>query len=457
MISAIMRVFKDKTFLNNLWVLALPITIQSFITSSLNLVDNVMVGKLGEEAIASVGLANQFIFIFSLCIMGVNAGASVFMAQYWGKKDIVNIKKVLGLDLSVGMVVSILFTIGCLIFPESIMSILSNDPNVIVLGSGYLKIVGISCLFVNFTQGFSSALRSTGQVKVPMYASLIGVGTNAVLNWIFIFGKLGMPAMGVYGAALATMLARLVEMIYIVSYVYISKNIVSSRLKELFNFDSNFVKVYFKTSWSVIVNELIWSVGLAAYSVAYARIGTNAVATMQIANTLNNMFTVLLVGMATATAIMIGNKIGANEEDEARRYASNVGILTPIVSIIMAIGIWVLAPQILKMFNVTPSTYQDTLDVLRIMAVFLPIKAFNMVMIVGVFRGGGDTTYSMLVQAGTIWLYSVPLTFIAATVFALPIQIVFFLLSTEECIKIIFELIRLKNGKWLKNVIGEVA
>ncbi|MGL6173871.1 MAG: MATE family efflux transporter [Cellulosilyticaceae bacterium] len=457
MINAIMRVCRDKTFLKNLWVLALPITIQSFITSSLNLVDNVMVGKLGEEAIASVGLANQFIFIFSLCIIGVNAGASVFMAQYWGKKDIVSIKKVLGLDLSVGMVVSVLFGAGCLIFPEFIMGILSNDSNVVTLGSGYLKIVGISCLFVNFTQGFSSALRSTGQVKVPMYASLIGVATNAILNWIFIFGKLGMPVMGVYGAALATMLARLIEMIYIVSYVYISKNIVASRLKELFSFDSNFVKIYFKTSWSVIVNELVWSVGLAAYSVAYARIGTNAVATMQIANTLNNMFTVLLVGMATATAIMIGNKIGANKEEEARRYAGNVGLLTPIVSIIMAIGIWVLAPQILKMFNVTPSTYQDTLDVLRIMAVFLPIKAFNMVMIVGVFRGGGDTTYSMLVQAGTIWLYSVPLTFIAATIFVLPIQVVFFLLSTEECIKIVFELIRLKNGKWLKNVIGEVA
>lgn len=457
MISAIKRVFRDKTFLKNLWVLALPITIQSFITSSLNLVDNVMVGKLGEEAIASVGLANQFIFIFSLCIMGVNAGASVFMAQYWGKKDTVNIKKILGLDLSVGLVVSLLFGGGCLIFPEFIMNILSNDPKVVALGSGYLKIVGISCLFVNFTQGFSSALRSTGQVKVPMYASLIGVGINAILNWIFIFGKLGMPVMGVYGAALATMLARLVEMIYIVSYVYISKNIISSRLKELFNFDSNFVKVYFKTSWSVIVNELVWSVGLAAYSVAYAKIGTNAVATMQIANTLNNMFTVLLVGMATATAIMIGNKIGANQEEEARACASNIGVLTPLVSILMAVGIWVLAPQILKMFNVTPTTYQDTLEVLRLMAVFLPIKAFNMVMIVGVFRGGGDTTYSMLVQAGTIWLYSVPIAFIATTVFGLPIQVVFLLISTEECIKIIFELIRLKNGKWLKNVIEEVA
>lgn len=451
------KVFKDKDFLRSLWILALPIAIQSFITSSLNLVDNVMVGKLGEQAIASVGLANQFIFIFSLCIMGVNAGASVFMAQYWGKKDIKNIKKVLGLDITVGFVVSILFASICLFVPEVIMNILSKDPEVVQLGCGYLRIVAISCIFNNFTQAFSSALRSTEQVKVPMYASLIGVGSNAILNWIFIFGKFGMPAMGVQGAALATMLARLIEMIYIIGYVYITKNIVASNKKELFSFDKPFVKTYFKTSWSVIANELIFSVGLAAYSVAYARIGTNAVATMQIANTLNNMFTVLLVGMATATAIMIGNKIGANEEDEARKCATNVGILTPLVSIAMGIAIWVLAPQIIKLFNVTPGTYQDTLGILRLMAIFLPIRAFNMVMIVGVFRGGGDTTYSMLVQGLTIWLYSVPIAFFAATVLALPIQAVFFLVSTEECIKIIFELTRLKSGKWIKNVIEEAA
>ncbi|MEG1000368.1 MAG: MATE family efflux transporter [Cellulosilyticaceae bacterium] len=451
------RVFKDKAFLKSLWVLALPIALQSFITSSLNLIDNVMVGKLGEQAIASVGLANQFIFIFSLCIMGVNAGASVFMAQYWGRKDMPSIKKVLGLDITVGFVVSMLFGLICMFTPEIVMEILSKDQDVINLGIGYLRIVGISCIFTNFTQAYSSALRSTEQVKVPMYASLIGVMVNAVLNWVFIFGKLGAPEMGVYGAALATTIARLVEMLFIVGYVYMSKNKVASSLKELFSFDKSFVKVYFKTSWSVIANELIWSVGLAAYSTAYARISTNAVATMQIANTLNNVFTVLLVGMAVGTAIMIGNKIGAGEEEEARNCATNTGILTPMVSIVVAVAIWVLAPVVLKPFNVTQETYQDTIQVLRIMALFFPIKAFNMVMIVGVFRGGGDTTYSMLVQAGTVWLYSVPIAFIAVTVFALPVQAVFFLISTEECVKIIFELTRLKSGKWLKNVIEGVA
>lgn len=450
------NVLKNKAFLRSLLILALPITLQSFITSSLNLVDNVMVGRLGEEAIAAVGLANQYIFIFTLCIMGINAGASVFMSQYWGKRDLKSIKKVLGLDMSVGLVASLIFGLAAFFLATPIMRILSQDAGVIKLGAGYLQIVAISCLFTNFTQAYSSALRSTEQVKVPMYASLTGVLANAILNWIFIFGAFGIPAMGVYGAALATAMARLIEMIYIVGYTYFSKNKVWSHLKELFSFDTQFVKTYFKTSWSVIINELIWSLGMAAYSIAYARIGTNAVATMQIATTLNNIFTVLLMGMATATAIMIGTRIGAGKQEDAKECASNVGMLTPIIATVIGVIIWFSAPVVLKPFNVTPETFADTLIVLRIMAVFLPIRAFNMVMIVGVFRGGGDTTYSMLVQAGTVWFYSVPLAFIGANFLNIPIYGVYLLICTEECIKIIFEISRLKSGKWIKNLVDRV-
>lgn len=447
------KVFQDKQFLKSLWVLALPITLQSFITSSLNLIDNVMVGKLGEASIASVGLANQYIFIFSLCLMGINAGASVFMAQYWGKKDIKSIKRILGLDMNIGLVVSALFALAAFLIPEQIMSVLSKDQAVIELGAGYLRIVAISCVFTNFTQVFSAGLRSTEQVKVPMYASLIGVLTNAVFNWIFIFGKFGIPVMGVYGAALATTIARVVEMTYIVGYVYFTKNMVAAKLKELYSFNMDLVKTYFKTSWSVIANELIFSIGMTAFSMAYARIGTNAVATMQIATTLNNIFTVLLMGMAAATAIMIGNKIGADEVGEAKKVARNTGLLTPVISAVLGVAIWILAPMVLRPFNVGPETYVDTLIVLRMMAVFLPIRAFNMVMIVGVFRGGGDTLYSMLVQAGTLWLYAVPLAFIGATTLGMSVIYVYLLVCSEECVKIVFELKRLKSGKWIHNII----
>ena len=178
-----MGILRDKKFIKTMLTLAIPITIQSFITSSLNLVDNLMIGKLGEEAIAAVGLANQYFFIFMLCLSGINAGASVFMSQYWGKRDVKSIKKVLGLDLTIGFIASLLFGIGAFFLSDSIMSILSKDPSVIELGGMYLRVIAISYLITNVTQAYSSALRSTEQPKVTMYASLIGVLSNAFLNF----------------------------------------------------------------------------------------------------------------------------------------------------------------------------------------------------------------------------------------------------------------------------------
>lgn len=449
------RILKDKVFITTMLTLALPITFQNFITSSLNLVDNLMVGRLGEEAIAAVGLANQYFFIFMLCLSGINAGASVFMSQYWGKKDIISIKKVLGLDITIGFVASLVFGGAAFMFAKPIMSLLSKDIKVIELGAIYLEIVSISFIFTNFTQGLSSALRSSEQPKIPMYASLLGIVCNAFLNWVFIFGNLGVKPMGVAGAALATSIARTLEMIYIIFMVYFKNNIVSSKVKELLSFDMKFVKVYFNTATSVIVNELLWALGLTAYSIAYAQIGTSAVATMQIATTLNNMFMVFCIGLASATAIMIGNKIGANEEDIAIDYSNKIGSVAPLVGLLVGVIVWVLAPQIVRPFNVGNETFKDTVTVLRVMALISPIRSYNVVMIVGIFRGGGDTLYSTLVQLGTVWFYAVPIAFLGASVLTLSIVGVYVLICTEEFIKIAFERNRLKSGKWIRNVVGE--
>ena len=448
-------ILNDKKFLKSLWVLAVPIVIQNFIMSSLNLVDNLMIGNLGEEAIAAVGLANQYFFVFMLCITGITAGASIFMAQYWGKKDTEKIKTVLGLSLVIGFVASILFAAGAFFIPETIMGVLSQDPVVIDLGIDYLQMAAISYLITNITMAYSAALRSTEQPSIPMFASILGVIVNAFLNWVFIFGNLGAPEMGVMGAALATTIARVVEMAYILVMVYAKKNNVAANIKELLSFDMSFVKTYFKTSWSVIANELIWSVGMMAYSIAYARIGTQAVASMQIATTIINLFMVIGIGIAVAACIMIGNKIGADEEEEAKDYAIKIGILSPIVGAIIGLGLWIFAPLAVTPFNISAETAASTILVLRLIAIFTPIRTFNVVMIIGVLRGGGDTTFSMMVQAGTVWLYSVPGAFIGATVLGLPLIGVYFIICTEEFIKLFFEIYRLKSGKWIRNVIKD--
>ena len=447
------KVFQDKAFMKTMLMLAIPITLQSFITSSLNLIDTMMVGSLQEAAISAVGLANKYMFIFTLCIMGINAGANVFMSQFWGQGDAKSIKTFLGVDLIIGLGAAMIF--GGLAFfgPHHIMKVMSKDPEVIALGIKYLKIVAVSCIFVSFTQGYSTALRSTEQTRLPMFGSLLGVGLNIILNWVFIFGKFGAPAMGVEGAALATMIARLIEMLFIIVIVYVSKNKIAAKLKEMASFKGATFASYFKTSWSVIVNELIFACGSAAYSVAYARISTNASATMQISGTIIDMFFIFLTGVGTASAIMIGNKVGAKEEERATEYASHVAKLTPIIGILLGLGLWFMAPIVPNWFDIQAETYRDTVTVLRIMAVCMPLRAFNAIMIIGVFRGGADTTYSMLVQAVTIICYSVPLAFIGAIALKWPVYLVFFLVCTEDLIKLPFEYWRLRSGRWMKRVI----
>lgn len=443
----------DHAFYKTMITLAIPITLQNFITSSLNLVDNVMIGKLGEAPIAAVGLANQYFFIFLLCIAGINAGANVFMAQYWGKRDLNNIKKVLGIDLSVGFVATLLF--GCLgfLFPTHIMGMLSRDSEVIALGATYMRIVSFTTVLTNITQAYSTALRSTEQVKLPMFASLIGVATNAILNWIFIFGNLGAPKMGVAGAALATAIARVAEMGVVVGWIYLRKNLVATHWKELFSFTKEDVKRYFSVSTSAILNELVWAFGMTAYSMAYAIIGTKAVATMQIATTLNNMFQVFAIGLAVSASIMVGNKIGSNEEGTAKAYAKKIGWIAPMVGLILGVIIWAAAPIIAQLFDVQPETLGATVRVLRTMAVFAPLRFFTVVMIIGVFRGGGDTLYTTILQFCTVWLFAVPLAFIGAALWRLSVEQVFFLICLEEIVKISFVFRRLHSEKWVRNVV----
>ena len=417
------------------------------------MVDNLMIGKLGENSIAAVGLVNQYFFIFMLCLSGINAGAGIFMSQFWGRKDTLNIRKILGLDLILSISASLIFSITAFIFPETIMKIFTKDNVVINLGIQYLEIIGITFIFTAITQAYSTALRCIGVAKPPMFASLMGVLINALLNWILIFGHFGLKPMGVVGAAMATSIARFVEMIYITIYSYKFNDIVSAKLREMISFNSNFVKSYFKTSSSVIINEIVWALGMTTYSVIYAKIGISAVASMQIATTINNMFMVLCIGLATAASIVIGNKIGANEEDIAIEYATKLGILVPLVGLVTGIGLWVSSPLIVKAFNIKEDTLRLTIIVLKIMAIFAPLRFFNVLMIVGVFRGGGDTTYSMLVQLGTVWCFAIPAGFIAAVYFRLPLNKVFFIICLEEVVKLFFEAKRLHSKKWIRNIV----
>lgn len=447
------KLFNDTTFFKTMISIALPITLQNLISSSLNMVDTVMVGELGETQIAAVGLANQFFFLFSLLLFGINSGTSIFISQFWGKKDILNIRRVLGIALLSGGILSLIFTFIALIAPEMVLKIFTEDRNVIKFGIGYLRIVSLSYLITAVSFSYSFASRSIGHAKLPMTVSGVSLIANTVLNYLLIFGKFGFPQMGVEGAALATLISRVVEVILIVGIIYYKRYALACRVKEMFDLSSSFILKFFKTTIPVILNEGFWSLGMTMYSAAYARIGTGAVAAVQISNTVQNIFMVIFFGLGNACAVMIGNKIGAGKNETAIEYAKKFSILGPSLGIFMGLALILSSRLVLKLFNVSSSVNDDALKILFILALFMAIKVFNIILVVGILRSGGDTRFSMFLEMGSVWLIGVPLAFLGALVWKLPIYMVVALVSVEEIVKALVGIPRVVSKKWVKNVV----
>ncbi|KYH34761.1 multidrug resistance protein MdtK [Clostridium tepidiprofundi DSM 19306] len=447
------KCLKNKDFYQKLLTIALPIALQNLISSSLNIVDNVMIGSLKETAIASVGLANQYFFLFILLLFGINSGCAIFIAQYWGKKDIKNIRKVLGISIIASTFLAIFYTSLAFFFPNMILRIFTNDIKIISLGSDYLKIVCFSYLFTAISFSYGFACRSVGKPKIPMYVSAIALIINTCLNYLFIFGHLGFPKMGVKGAAIATLISRSIELILLLSVIYIKKGVLAAKITELFDLSKTFVLNIFKTAIPVILNEAFWSLGTSLYSAAYARIGTEAIASVQIANTVQSLFMIVSMGIANACAIMIGNKIGADKREEAILYSKKFTVLSFTSGIVIGVILFLTSPIILSAFNISQRTYNNAKFVITIMSIFLPFKFYTTTLIVGILRSGGDTRFSLFLETGCVWLIGVPMAFLGALVWQLPIYWVVTLVSLEEVVKSIIGFPRVLSKNWIRSVI----
>nr|WP_312579116.1 MATE family efflux transporter [Sedimentibacter sp.] len=448
-----MKFLKDKLFLKSMFSIAIPISLQNLITSSLNMVDTLMTSSLGQSSIAAVGLANQIFFFYILINFGISTGSSVFISQYWGKKDISGIRKVLGLAIFISTAVGIVFTVAAAIFPEFLMKIFIDIPETVRLGSEYLRIVAFSYIITGISFVISVGLRSTGSPKIPLKISIVSFSSNTFFNYIFMFGKLGLPAMGVKGAALGTLIARIIEISLLLYSVYSSKGPLAGSLKELFGWNKEFINKYLKTTSPVIFNEGFWSLGQVMYSIAYARIGEEATAAIQVVTTIQNVFFVIFRGLANSSSVMIGNKIGEGDEKQAYDYAVNFLIISGLLGVVFGLCMILSSDLTLKLFrNLDKGLYDTANSIIFVMGLVFFIKTFNATVIVGVFRGGGDTTFSMFLEIGSVWLIGVPMAFIGALILKLPVHFVVALVSLEEIVKALISIPRVMSKKWIKNV-----
>jgi putative MATE family efflux protein len=447
----LIRFFSDRRFFATFFKIAVPITIQQFVSSSTNMLDVLMVGQLGESSIAALGLSNQIFFLLALFLFGISSGSAIFTAQYWGKQDLPNLRKVMGIGLTMAITVALFYTILAVLIPDKILSLYTNDQEVVALGSQYLRIVGLSYLATSISFTYVSVLRSTENVKLPMMVTVLALSLNILLNYTLILGNFGFPAMGVKGAAIGTAIARSLECIAIVLLSYKYKTAAGAKLKEL-AYDFQFFKKVLKTSMPAAVNEFFWSLGITTYNAVYARIGTHALAAINISSTIESMSYVVFIGAANACAIMIGNQIGAGNEDVAYEYGNRFLTMGIVVAILMGGLVILVRPVILSFYNIEEISYQFAYNIQLIFGLALWIRVANLILFIGILRSGGDTTFALLVEMFSIWLIGVPAAFIGAFVLHWPVFNVYALVMLEEFVKLIIIFPRFRSKKWIHNL-----
>ena len=446
---------QNKAFLREALRLTLPISMQFLVASAVNLADVIMLGRLGDEQVAAAGAANQIFFLLNLISFGIFSGASVFLAQFWGAKDVRNTRRTIGMMYILGITAALLFTVGAIFLPRPLINFYAHEASVIDYGAGYLSIVGISYVPTVIGFALSVVCRSTGNMKLPTFTSVLSMMINIVGNAILIFGLLGAPALGVNGAAIATVIARTVECAVLVFFIYRHKMAGAATFRELFCFDRMFVRRYVKTTAPVLINETLWSIGTSLYSVAFGLLGTNAVAAVQIANTIAQMLLVFVRGAGNAAAIMIGNTIGAGKEEEAFADSKRFMILMLVIGSVVCVAVILLRPLILSIYNVSDETLQFANELLLLHGLTTIPDSINMLVIVGVCRSGGDTKFACLLDTLSVWLLGMPLGFLGVYL-GFPLWAVFLCVSTEKIAKPILGIPRVYSKKWINNVVSDL-
>jgi putative MATE family efflux protein len=411
-----------------------------------------MVGQLGETMVAAVGVANQIFFLMNLLVFGVVSGAAIFTAQFWGKHDVPNIRKVLGISITLAVTGALIFFAIAELFSSFVLGIYSKDPAVVQAGSEYLRIMAFSFVFFAITASYGTVLRSTGDVRTPLFVSMGALSLNTILSYLLIFGKFGLPALGIRGAAVGIVVARVVECITLLFITYRFKLPAAVRLPDVRMIEAGFIKQVLNRVLPVTLNELLWAFGATAYSVIYARIGTDAMAAMSIAGSIDQMALVLFFGISNACAILIGHRIGAGEPQTAFRYAVRSLGLGVGLGVVMGGVMLLVSGPILSLYKVSPEVLAQTRLILIVIACFLWLRISNLIYYVGIFRSGGDTRFAFIVDVGTIWLVGVPMAAFAAFGLHLPVHLVYLFVMSDELTKSIVGTFRLVSRKWIHNL-----
>lgn len=444
--------FKDKEFFHQFRLIALPVAAQNFINFATSMADTLMIGQLGEVQLAAVNQANQLGFILNLFVFGLGSGSNVMIAQYWGKRDVVSIRKVMTLMYRILFAVVILFTFLALCFPYQVMSIFSNSPQVVESGTAFLRIVGLGYFFNCFATATIIVLRSVNTVRISLVVYLTSLFINVFLNWVLIFGHLGFPATGIMGGAIATVIARASELIIVVIFLFRYETNIVYELKMLLEKKNGLLKDYMEHAAPVIVNELLWGMGTAAITAIIGWMSTEFNAAYTICSVMAQLLSVAFNGAGSATAVIVGNTVGAGQYQLARKRANKLLIIGIALGGITSILVLLLRGPILSLYNMSPLTMTYAHQIMGIVAIMSPLSAISMVTIVGILRGGGDSRFAAIADVVPLWAVAIPLGYLAGHVWGWAVPLVYVMLRSDLIIKTFMTLTRILRGGWVKDV-----
>ena len=447
-----MKIFvRDRQFYRSILYIAIPIILQNLITTGVNMMDTIMLTSCGEIQLSASSLANQFISLLQFLCLGLGGGAAVLTAQYWGVNDIKSIRSVTTLMLRIGMLIAVFFMAVTLLFPDVIMRIYTPDEATVFQGIRYLRVCAFTLPLHTLVLTLTAVLRSVRKVKVPLYSSIVAFFVNVFFNWVFIFGKLGAPRLEIAGAAVGTLIARLVECgIILVNFFFVDQRI-GYRFRHLLLPCSAYLKNYMHYSLPVVLSDLLLGVGNNLISVIMGHIGTGFVSAFAVVSLITRMSNVLTMGMANVASTLTGNALGAGKKQKAYEQGVTFLALSLILGVFASLIVLLISPFIIQHTNLTPDTQEIARQQLLAVNITIIFSATQSVLTKGILRGGGDTRFLLIADIAFLWAVSVPLGYLTGIVLQLTPFVVYLSMRVDWIIKSIWCAIRLLRGKWLEN------
>ncbi len=443
---------RDKKFYRQVAGIAVPIALQGFITTGVNMMDTLMIGIVGETQLSAVSLANQFISIYQILCMGIGMGASVLVARYYGMRDRDSLKKTVAIMVRLCVGMAALFCLVTAFFPEWIMGIYTVEDAIISNGVRYLEYSVITYFLLGLSLTSTIVLRNVQKVKLPLYTSIGAFFINVGANYVFIFGKFGFPEMGVAGAAVGTLIARVFEFGMICGYLFLRDQEIGVRISDVFQKVGNLWREYIRISIPVLLSDGILAIGNNSVAMVIGRLGESFVAANAVTAMTQQLSTTVIQGFSQAGAIVTGYTLGEGDKDKAREqgYAFlGIGILFGAIG---AGIIMLIAEPMITAYNLSAQTQEIARELMRAISLIVLFQATNSIMTKGVLRGGGDTKILMVADNIFLWVASIPLGILAGLVFHLPAFWIYFFLKVDQVLKAVWCVLRLRSGKWIKKI-----